>query len=96
MSAPDERPAGAGTQERLQRISRLFLSEEDEALRIALLTDADGPPGFPVDALARALARRGRSVAVIDAAAGLCSLTYPERRCTPRPRRNPMPAPNAP
>jgi hypothetical protein len=82
LSLPDAPPAGGGndpgSKERLQRISRHFLSDEDGIRRIAVVTDPDQPCGFPVDGLARALAGRGRGVAVIDAAAGLFTLTCPD------------------
>jgi hypothetical protein len=82
LSAPDTPPAGggqaAGAKERLQRISRHFLSEEDEIRRIAVLAGPDELHSLPLDGLARALAGLGRSVAVIDAAAGLVTLTRPD------------------
>lgn len=71
---------GAGdsaTKDRLHRVSRHFLSEEDELFRIAVLTAPDDPHILPVDGLARALARLGRAVAIIDVTEGLISLIRP-------------------
>lgn len=82
MSAPDTPPdavgQGPGARERLQRISRHFLSEADEIRRIAALTDPDEPHSLPLDGLVHALAGLGRSVILIDTAAGLVSLTRPD------------------
>lgn len=76
MSAPEPQPArdSAAAKDRLQRIGRFFLSEDGGIFRIAVLTDPADTAVFPLDLLARALARHGRSVAVVDTA-GLCSLT---------------------
>lgn len=81
MSAPDTPGGGgrdSGTRERLQRISRHFLSDEGATRRIAVLTDPGEPHHLPPEGLARALAGLGRSVVVVDTAAGLISLTHPD------------------
>lgn len=82
MSAPEPpTPVGgveeSGTRQRLQRISRHFLSDEGAIRRIAVLMDPEEPHALPVEGLARALAGLGCSVAVIDMGAGLLTLTLP-------------------
>jgi hypothetical protein len=75
LSSPDAETTGGGTaRARLHGISRHFLSD-DVPYRIALCAASDDAPPLPADGLARALADRGRTVACVDSAASLVTLT---------------------